>query len=370
MPRRGKTQNKTTKPRVRKGGRKLQPAVAGLYTAAAAGAAAARVANTWTGMTRRGQGLRGAGNRPAIRRANTEGYIPPVSLIIGDKTKNLSFNEKVQKVMNPPQTMLYQSQQKLETVGGRQGISTFTITNVYFSDFFAYMAAGKSDNAANSVINVDTTAVSNSVNHLYSSIQHTFMNSGNLTAELDIYVYKAIQDIGAADQAISAGSAWSYAESINGLATITNDGYDRIGKKPTDVSAKFYVDRYWKLIGKTTVQMKPGESFKHYFRKHYNRPYYRFMLSQDTSGATRDHSISFVYVVRGQVVGSNLNTDVSTGDAQISCVRNTKIQFCYGQNTRPRDYVVGTDLVQIAAANQTFINTDTSGQVSGFVEDA
>lgn len=373
MPKRGGLK------RSRRGGRRLQGAVAGLYASAAAGAAAARIAKTFTGLkglkrvqnavkaAKRGN-LRGSSS--VVRRANSEGYIAPVSQIVGQLSAKKSFIERVQQVMNPPQTALYQSTQKIEAVSGRQGVAGYTLNNIFFADFFAYMAAGKSDNAANSVVNVDTTANTNQVNHLWTSFTHTFINSGNLTAELDIYVFKALQDIGSADQPISASSAWSYAESINGIATITNDGNDRIGKKPTDASCKYYVNRWWKLLGKTSTTMKPGESFKHYFRQHLNTPYARYMLMRDTQGVTKNHSISFVYVVRGQVVGSSLAADVSTGDAQISCTRQTKIQFCYSQNTRPRDYVVGTDLTQIAAANQIFINTDSSTQNTGYVEDA
>lgn len=366
------------------GRRKLQGAVAGLYTNAAIGAVASRIAKTYTGKkyfklnptklvnaVKKTGNLRGTSSSyNVVRRANSEGYITPIQKVIGNSKSGLSFSEKVQKIMNPPQTMLYQSTQKIEAVSGRQGVAGFTIGNVYFSDFFGYMAAGKSDNSATSSSIIDPTAVSNQVNHLWTSTLHTFMNSGNLTTELDIYVFRALQDIGAADQPISASSAWSYAESINSIASITNDGTDRIGKKPTDTSAKYYINRWWKLLSKSTVSMKPGESFKHYFRHHYNTPFMRYMLSGDTSGATKYHSLSFVYVVRGQVVGSNLSADLSTGDAQISCVRQTKIQFNYSQNIRPRDYVVGTDLTQIATANQIFVNTDTSGQTIGYVEDA
>lgn len=370
MPKRG--QKSKSKKGVRRGGRKLQPAVAGLYANALAGAAAARVANTFTGLRGRGR-PRGSRNQPvvqAIKRANSEGYISPVSQVIGNAKTNLSFREKVHKIMNPPQTLLYQTQGRLDATSGRQSVLGYTVGNSMFSDFFAYMAAGKSDNSAASAGTVDTTAVTNSVTHLYTSIQHTFMNSSNLAAELDIYIFKAVQDIGSADQAASASGAWSYAEQINTLNTVAADGTDRIGKKPTDLSARYYLNRYWKLLGKTSVTMKPGESFKHYFRQHLNKSYVRYMLSQDTTGVTREHSISFIYVTRGQVVGSSLTADVSTGDAQISLTRSTKMSFCYAQNVRPRDYVVGTDFVQIAAANQIFMNTDSSTQNTGYVEDA
>lgn len=370
MPKRG--QKSKSKKGVRRGGRKLQPAVAGLYANALAGAAAARVANTFTGLRGRGR-PRGSRNQPvvqAIKRANSEGYISPVSQVIGNAKTNLSFREKVHKIMNPPQTLLYQTQGRLDATSGRQSVLGYTIGNSMFGDFFSYMAAGKSDNSAASAGTVDSAAVTNTVTHLYTSIQHTFMNSSNLAAELDIYIFKAVQDIGSADQAASATGAWQYAEQINTLNTIAADGTDRIGKKPTDVSARFYINRYWKLLGKTSVTMKPGESFKHYFRQHYNKSYARFMLSQDTTGVTREHSISFIYVTRGQVVGNTLTTEVSTGDAQISLTRSTKMSFCYGQNIRPRDYVVGSDFTQFAAANQIFINTDSSTQNTGYVEDA
>lgn len=94
------------------------------------------------------------------------------------------------------------------------------------------------------------------------------------------------------------------------------------------------------------------------------------MLNEDTSASVKAHSLSFIYVLKGQVVGSTLTTDISTGDAQISYVRNVKTQFSYTVNNRARDFTVGSSLPVIAPANQQFINTDTSAQQNGIVEDS
>jgi len=371
MPRR------VSKPR---GRRRLQPTMAammGSTLGAAAAAGAAHVATTFTG--RRGRGpdkaprrkrgnLRGAPGQ-AIRRANSEGYIPAYSKVIGNAKKGLSFTEKIHKIMNPPQTILTNTTVKIEASSGRQNVSEYTIKNASLNNFFSLSQALRSDGTAQSTL-VDNTSPTQHVTHLWTSVQHTFMNSGNLTAELEVYIFKSAQDIDGLDAPRDAKLAWEYAESINTAPGIAADGVTTTGKKPIDVSSRFYVSRFWKLVGTCAVQMKPGESFKHYFRQHYNKSLYAYMLHGDTAACVKDHCLSFVYVVKGQVVGSSLDATISTGDAQISIVRNLKISANQGQTTRPRDITVGADLGIIASANQIFINTDTSAQSTGFVEDA
>lgn len=378
MPKRG------SKRGVRKGGRRLQPTLAAMAAStlgAAAAGTAAHIASTFTAGKRRGRGpdrqprrrpgnLRGAPNAPSMMRANTEGYIPNISHVVGNSKKGLSFTEKIQKVINPPQTLMYNTTSKLEATSGLQGVSSFTINNSYFVDFFLFMAATKSDNSGVNNGIVDTASVSNTVNHLWTSVQNTFMNSGTTAAELDIYVYRALQDMGSTDQTVSAAAAWAYSEAINGANGIAADGTDRVGKKPTDASAKFLVNRYWKLVKKNSITMKPGESFKHYYCEHYNTQYARFMLQGDNTGITKRHSLSYVFVLRGQVVGSSTSSAISTGDAQISCVRTVKLQHCHANSVRPRDMLIGTDLTTIAPALQTIINTDKGTQETGYVEDA
>lgn len=363
----------------RGGRRRLQGAVAGLYTAAAAGALASRVAKTYTGLrgksrtyaNKYGKNLRGGVKRfPSTMRANSEGYIPNVSCVLGNSKKGLSFTERIQKIMNPPQTLLYQGTGRLDANSASQSVSSFTIDNSYFEDFFELMPSTKSDTATAGNGLVDANAASNTVNHLWTSVQHTFMNSGTTTAELDIYVYRALQDCGSADQTITAAATWAYAEQLNAAVGLGTDGATRIGKKPSDASARFVMNRYWRVLKKDSVVMKPGESFKHYFCEHYNKQYARFMLQGDLAGITKQHSISYVFVLKGQVVGSSIAATVSTGDAQVSYVRSTKLQHCFANNIRPRDLLIGTDLANIAVANQLIINTDTGAQKTGYEEDA
>lgn len=305
-----------------------------------------------------------------MRHSNSEGYIPGYSKIIGDNKAGLSFTERVQKAINPPQTLLYHSTAKLESTSGLQNVTSFNLNNTFWNDFFAFIAAGRSDVSTVSTTSYNSAQVTNRANHLWTSIQHTFMNSGNASVEMDIYIYQAIQDIDSGDQSITAASAWSYSESINSLNSVAADGTSVIGKKPTDFSAAQYIRRYWKLISSNSVTMKPGESYKHYFRKHYNRQIAQYMLNADTSASVKGHSLSIVYVVRGQVVGSSLDATVSTADCQVSLVRQVKTQFTYANNMRSRDFLVGSALTAIAPANQIFINTDTSAQTTGYVEDA
>lgn len=364
--------------------RRLQPAIS-LNTAAAMGALAANLA---TRGNRRGRprstppptavpasvrgNLRGTRNRPPVitrRHANTEGYIAPYSKIIGSPETSLSLSDQVQRIMNPPQTLLYNSSGKIEATSGTQTTTHFTVNNLYWNDFFAFIAALRSDVSTVSNANYASTQVANRVNHHWTSILHTFMNSGTLTAELDIYVYQAVQDIDSGDNAVNINAAWQYAEQINGANGVAVDGTQTLAKKPTDFSSNQYISRYWKLLSNSSVAIKPGESFKHYFRKYYNRQMAQYMLNGDTSAAIRKHSISILYVLKGQVVGSSLNTDVSTGDAQISFVRNVKTQFSYAVNNRTRDLTIGSSLPVIAPANQIYVNTDTSAQVTGFTED-
>lgn len=360
----------------RKGGRRLQPAMgAAAVRTAVQGAVLAH--NVAKGINY----LRGADKKPrkprakkgavklAMRHANTEGYIPGYSKIIGSFKKGLSFTEKIQKIINPPQTILSNSVAKYEASSGRQAVFNYTLNNSFWNQPFSLTQALRSDGTAQTPY-VDQNAATNQVNHLWTSVQHTFMNSGNLTAELTIYVFKSAQDIDSLDSPRNAENAWIHAETMNTAPGISEGaGILTVGKKPTDVSARYYVSRYWKLIGSTEVQMKPGESFKHYFRHHYNKPLMQYQLHGDTTACVKDHCLSFLYVLKGQVVGSSLDASISTGDAQVSCVRTLKYSMCQGQNVRPRDMLIGADLSIIAPANQIFINTDTSDQVTGFKED-
>jgi hypothetical protein len=305
----------------------------------------------------------------AMLRANSEGYIPAYSKVIGNSKKGLSFTEKIQKIINPPQTILTNTTAKYEASSGRQSINVFNFKNVDLTNFFSLTKALRSDGTSQTPY-VDDTSPTAQVNHLWTSVQHTFMNSGNLTAELEVYIFKSAQDIDGLDAPRDAKLAWDYAESINSAPGIGADNNTHVGKKPTDASVKFYVNRFWKLIGTCAVQLKPGESFKHYFRHHYNKPLMQYMLHGDGAACVKDHCLSFVFVVKGQVVGSSVDSTISTGDAQISVVRSVKYSAAQGQNVRPRDLLIGTDLGVIATANQIFINTDTSSQTTGFVEDA
>lgn len=305
-----------------------------------------------------------------MRHSNSEGYIPGYSKIVGDNKAGLSFTERVQKAINPPQTLLYHSTAKLESTSGLQNVSSYNLNNTFWNDFFAFISALRSDAAAVSTTSYNSAQVTNRANHLWTSIQHTFMNSGNAAAELDIYIFQANQDIDSGDQSVNASASWSYAETINSANGVTADANSVIGKKPTDFSARQYIRRFWKLISSNSVTMKPGESYKHYFRKHYNRQIAQYMLQGDSSASIKGHSLSIVYVVKGQVVGSSLDATISTSDCQISVVRQVKTQFCYANNMRSRDFLVGTPVGVIAPANQIFINTDTSAQTTGYVEDA
>lgn len=372
--------------KVRRGGRRTQAALAGLYTSAAVGAGLARVAKTYTGLRGKkavvgkmatyakkyGKNLRGfKGAVKTARATSTEGYIPGFSKVVGNSKKGLSFTEKIQGVINPPQVYLFNTTQKIEAGSGRQGVAGYTVNNTLLENFFSLMAANKSDNSSNqNATLVDPNAQSNTVNHQWTSVLHTFLNSGNTTAEMEIYIYSSLQDLESTDQAISASAAWSHSESINTAAGIGADGTDKLQKKPTDYSARFYMNRYWRLLSTASVTMKPGESYKHYYRHHYNKQLAKFMFNGDTSGVTKGHCLSYIYVVRGQVVGSSLDSTVSTGDCQISCVRTTKLSHTFANSVRPRNYLVGTDLSQIVTANQTFINTDNSTALTGFYEDA
>lgn len=364
--------------------RRLQAAVAGLYTNAAAGAVAARIAKTYKGPTvkppkvlkviksNKSNNLRGSNKKKytVVRRhANTEGYIPGYSKVYGSSKTSLSLSDKVQRIMNPPQTLLYNLSGKIDASSGTQTTVGFSLNNSYFNDFFAFIAALRSDVNTVSNSNYASTQVANRANHHWTSIMHTFMNSGNLIAELDIYIYEATQDIDSNDQAVSALSAWQYGEQINGANGIAVDGTQTLGKKPLDFSSKLFINRYWRLISVNSVTIKPGENYKHYFRKHYNRQIAQYMLNADTAASIKKHSLSIIYVLKGQVVGSSLDTGVSTGDAQISYIRQIKTQFGYAVNQRARDMTIGTSLPVIPAANQIFMNTDTSTQLTGYQED-
>lgn len=206
-----------------------------------------------------------------MRHSNSEGYIPAYSKVLGNTKTGLSFSEKIQKIMNPPQTLLYNTSGKFDATSGTQLTTSFNMNNAYWSDFFTFIQPIRSDNSVVSNTNYLSTSATNRVNHHWTSIQHTFLNSGNTCAELDIYIFQAIQDIDSVDQAITALSAWAYAEQINSLNGVSADGTQTLAKKPTDFSSKIYMRRYWKLLSSNSVQMKAGESYKHYFRQHYNR---------------------------------------------------------------------------------------------------
>lgn len=361
----------------RKGRRRLQPVsmgAAAVRTAVQGAVLAHNVAkgiNYLRGSDKKAQKPRAKkGVATTARATSTEGYIPGFSKVVGNSKKGLSFTEKIQGIINPPQVYLFNTTQKMEAGSGRQGVSGFTVGNALLENFFSLGAANKSDNSSNQSTLYDNTAQTNTVNHQWTSVLHTFLNSGNTTAEMEIYVFSSLQDLESTDQAISASAAWSHSESINTAAGIGADGTDKLQKKPTDYSARFYMNRYWRLVSTASVTMKPGESYKHYYRHHYNKQLAKFMFNGDTSGVTKGHCLSYIYVVRGQVVGSSLDSTVSTGDCQISCVRTTKLSHTFANSVRPRNYLVGTDLSQILTGNQTFINTDNSTALTGAYKDA
>jgi len=333
--------------------------------------------NNWSKTSK---GLRGfKSNQPksktsAMLRSNDSGYIRPHSFKSGTFKTSLSLKDKLDRHLNPPQTFSWTTNGKLETTSAVQGVSGFTVNNNFLNVIFGEYPNLRTESAV-----ADTAypvAGSHSkLNHLYTSIIHTFMNSSNLCAELSIYTYKSKNDIESSDQPVTASGAWSYAESINQLIGSNGNidlagGTTLLGKSPTNVSAKAYISRYWGLIDKCSVTMKPGESFKHNGIVHLNKVIAQYMLHGDTNSSVKDHCLSMIFVVKGQVIGSSTTGAISTGDAQISYIRQLKMAFCTATQSKPRDVIIGNDVVAVPVANQVFINTDTGAQVTAYTEDA
>ena len=328
------------------------------------------------------KGLRGfkrnqrySGINSSMLRSNDSGYIKPHFFKNGTPKTSLSFSDKLDMKLNPPNSFSWNTNGKLEANSGTQNATGYTVSNTFFNTIFAEYPNLRSEGSGADTVGYSSSGHHTSLNHRYTSITHTFMNSSNLTAELSVYTYKSKLDIDSGDQSISAASSWSYSESINNMlgSNGTNDsatGTAILGKAPTNYSAKQFISRYWGLIDKVSVTMKPGESFRHNGTIHLNRILKQFYLHGDNSACVKDHCLSMIFVVRGQVVGSSASTAVSTGDAQISYIRTLKMGFCTHTQSKPRDVVLTVDTPPIASANQIFINTDTSVQTTAYVEDA
>lgn len=307
-------------------------------------------------------------------RGGDMGYIAPHNVKVGKASTNLSISDKVNSIINPVQSFSYINVGKLDATSGSQGVSGFTLTNSFWNEVIAQYPnlRTESTTASNQYLNTGPT---NRFLHKSNAIYHTFMNSSTLTAELEIYSYRCLQDIDSGDQFVSPQASWAYAEQINNMlgASGTTDstlGTSALTKRPTDRSVVGVIGRYWGLMDKCRVYMKPGESFKHNLTTHINRVVSAYMLNVDNLAVIKNHALGFIYVLRGQLVGDSTTINVSTGDTQISFTRIIKTSFSTMNQNRKRDVIVVNGVTTIAPANQVVINTDSGAQVTGYVEDA
>lgn len=307
-----------------------------------------------------------------IMRSGDSGYISPHIVRVGTPKTSLSMNDRVQRMVNPPQSFSWTQDGKIESSSGQQGVSGFIVNNSYLNQICGEYPNLRTESAVADP-QVLNSSPNNRVNHHKTEVSYTFMNSSNITAELEIYTYRCNMDVDSTDQFATPSASWSYAEQINNLNANTIDGASGttlLAKRPIDRSVVGIIGRYWGAIDKARIYLKPGESVKHNLTQHVNRVMSLYMLNADTNAVIKHHAIGYIFVLRGQLVGSSLTSQVSTGDAQISFIRNVKISFSTYSQNRARDVVITNSIGNIGSVQQVVINTDTSAQTTGYVEDA
>lgn len=333
-------------------------------------------------------------NKPVNRAKYGETYQKPHSVVLGKSMKPLNmFRDKLFNTLYPPRLFQYNETRRLDVESGKQNILTYSFTTTNYledpsikirdllSNSFTFANPNPTETSGNTSDLQGNKVEWNKVYLNFSSCLSTIYNSSTTTAEFDIYVYMAKVGSGTIVGASldtrnnTPAATWNRAESAvsdnyndaQGFATVA-DSINTVGYKPTAKPYAYIMNRYWRLVDKSSMVLSPGESHRHYIR--HQAP--RVMRQEDFNSYTNIQGVTYyiMIVAKGQLVTTNTasNTNITTGPCQLSIGVVAKNQFRVVPLQQSNTLLV-SDFGQFTDAQVEVINQDT-GAKAGYADDA
>jgi len=392
--------------------RRLQPTL-GAIAATATVAAVKRV------YKRKQIANKKATNAFKNRVTQSENILTAPAVSIG-KPRTISFQEKVSRAVRPPLLFKRNFAFSAECVSGRKGWFSMEINRMTSVDLQPDITTYKAEYFTNT-FTPDTQVNANSstdsarfyVDYHSEKIQMVNSSSNSITGKVHLFAHKRDNSNSYGPDAVPispinlmmlyststtnssstpgagaegvAGNGWAFGTSPGNTnvtgnynmpgSSINSGGFTASTDPELSPSSANVADRmgYWfRKVSTTDFSLKPGQQFNSTF------------LFNDLPKIFREEQLSYVHLAgisytavvefKGGIVGDSTavtgNNIISTGDCQLSVIRESKRIIGCENTLKTKIYLQTAPLATIAIANQVIINSDTGVGLSGTVIDA
>lgn len=326
------------------------------------------------------------------------------------KPKKLSFDEKVDRITNPPQTLKRNYAWSAESASGRKSFFGIPLNKLSQSTLYGDLYDDAIANATRLVTESAGSDPTLSFNQAsgqrayidYQSDCLKMVNSSSNSLTGKVYLFKYKRDTEAtftnvnapmtpinlmmfgstnnlagngANYEATVGNGWAFG-TTGSTGTNYTANYDMPGSAINTLGVCAHTDPelqvlskhishftgyYFDMVKSFDFALKPGQQIKHWtiFNDMPN------IVRQNTDMAyVKDVSYYLVVEFQGGIVGDTTVTTgdniISTGTAQLSCILEEKrILGLRGRSKGGRQYLMTPPLTQIALASQYTINPDT-----------
>lgn len=403
----------------RKGGRRLQP----VKNAIALVPAAVKYAKKGYAMYKAGKKIYTAYKDAQAR--GTSKYLPQkpnVTLsdniatvrptIIG-KRKPLTFDEKVSRVERPPILFKRNYEFSSECDSGRKGWFSMELNVMNPNDLGADLTTYRGQQFVDSATADPTISTQNTVDGSkfyvdYLNEQIRLMNSSTnaLFGKIHLFAHKRDNDNAYGSQNVpitpinmmmfysanrlpllvtaneaTLGNGWEFdttTSKLNYTAVYNMPGSSLnaagvtaqtdAALSPSSPHIRDSMSYWFRKVDTFAFDLKPGQQIN----KTYSFHDLKDLMREEQAAFIHIANVSYSVVVefQGQIVGSAVSSDVSTGACQLSVVRQSTRQIGVKNKLKSKIYLITTPPAQITNANNWVINPDTGDLDTGLVQDS
>jgi len=333
------------------------------------------------------------------------------------KPRKISFQEKVSRAVRPPLLFKRNFAFSSECVSGRKGWFSMEINRMtsvdlqpdittYKNEFFTSTStvAGEvppqsgTDSARFYVdyhsekiqmVNSSSNSITGKV-HLFAHKRDNTNSYGTDTipiSPINLMMYYSTSTVNTAITAgagseVTVGNGWAFGTTAGNTnyignynmpgSSINSGGFTASTDPELSPLSASIADRmgYWfRKVSTSDFSLKPGQQFNSSF------------LFNDLPKIFREEQVQYVHLAgisytvcvefRAGIVGdSTVANSISTGDCQLSVIRESKRIIGCENTLKTKVYLQTAPLATIAIANQVIINSDTGVGLSGTVIDA
>jgi len=333
------------------------------------------------------------------------------------KPRKVSFQEKVSRAVRPPLLFKRNFAFSAECVSGRKGWFSMEINRMtsvdlqpdittykaeYFTNTFTpdtQVNANSSTDSARFYVDYHSEKIqmvnssSNSITgkvHLFAHKRDNTNSYGTDTipiSPINLMMYYSTSTVNTAITAgagseVTVGNGWAFGTTAGNTnyignynmpgSSINSGGFTASTDPELSPLSASIADRmgYWfRKVSTSDFSLKPGQQFNSSF------------LFNDLPKIFREEQVQYVHLAgisytvcvefRAGIVGdSTVANSISTGDCQLSVIRESKRIIGCENTLKTKVYLQTAPLATIAIANQVIINSDTGVGLSGTVIDA